>query len=192
MPTLSSTMTEDKNVSWMKFKGDKLRREEIPEAKLKDSNGNNIAPTMPPPSPPMPVATAVEGQRVVATPYAKQLARQYNFELAPIVGTGPMGRIMAKDVESTVRKLTLIASVELASPPLAKVITPFSTPSVVLGTTIPFTIMQGVVIKNMVESFAVPSFRVGYTFTTNSLDPLYKKGVEQEHHLSGIQGPEMA
>jgi pyruvate dehydrogenase E2 component (dihydrolipoamide acetyltransferase) len=44
-----------------------------------------------------------------------------------------------------------------------------------LGSTVPFTTMQGAVSKNMVESLAVPTFRVGYTITTDALDQLYKK-----------------
>ncbi|KAL8506832.1 hypothetical protein ACS0TY_017647 [Phlomoides rotata] len=35
--------------------------------------------------------------------------------------------------------------------------------------------MQNAVGKNVVESLDVPTFRVGYTITTNALDALYKK-----------------
>jgi pyruvate dehydrogenase E2 component (dihydrolipoamide acetyltransferase) len=40
---------------------------------------------------------------------------------------------------------------------------------------VPFTTMQGAVSRNMVESLSVPTFRVGYTITTDALDALYKK-----------------
>jgi pyruvate dehydrogenase E2 component (dihydrolipoamide acetyltransferase) len=44
-----------------------------------------------------------------------------------------------------------------------------------LGSVVPFTTMQNAVSRNMVESLAVPTFRVGYTITTDALDALYKK-----------------
>ncbi|KAK7282308.1 hypothetical protein RIF29_10979 [Crotalaria pallida] len=39
---------------------------------------------------------------------------------------------------------------------------------------VPFTTMQNVVSMNIVESLGVPTFRVGYTITTDALDALYK------------------
>lgn len=44
-----------------------------------------------------------------------------------------------------------------------------------LGSVVPFSTMQTAVSRNMVESLAVPTFRVGYTITTDALDALYKK-----------------
>lgn len=70
---------------------------------------------------------------------------------------------MAKDVEAAA------AAPKKAAPVAA------ARPDVPLGSTVPFTTMQGAVSKNMVESLAVPTFRVGYTFTTDALDALYKK-----------------
>ncbi|KAL6499262.1 hypothetical protein OROHE_026139 [Orobanche hederae] len=37
--------------------------------------------------------------------------------------------------------------------------------------------MQSAVSRNMLESLAAPTFRVGYTFTTDALDALYKKSL---------------
>ncbi|KAJ6360704.1 hypothetical protein OIU77_004675 [Salix suchowensis] len=48
-------------------------------------------------------------------------------------------------------------------------------PGIELGSVVPFTTMQGAVSRNMLESLAVPTFRVGYTITTDALDALYKK-----------------
>lgn len=47
--------------------------------------------------------------------------------------------------------------------------------TVELGKTVPFTTMQNAVSRNMVESLGVPTFRVGYTITSDALDALYKK-----------------
>jgi pyruvate dehydrogenase E2 component (dihydrolipoamide acetyltransferase) len=48
-------------------------------------------------------------------------------------------------------------------------------PPVPGATVVPFTTMQAAVSKNMVESLAVPTFRVGYPIVTDKLDELYEK-----------------
>lgn len=130
-----------------------------------------------------PVASSIHpasegGKRVVATPYAKQLAKQFNVDLASIVGTGPMGRIVAKDVEAAKGKPELAPSAAqpVSAPPTKSlVVSPTEIPTIVPGTTVPFTTMQGAVSRNMVESLQVPTFRVGYSIITDKLDVLYKK-----------------
>lgn len=181
--------------------------EEISEAKLKASNSATTTASAPPspslttsaavspspsseavlPSKPAsaaaPVASSIHpasegGKRVVATPYAKQLAKQFNVDLASIVGTGPMGRIVAKDVEAAKGKPELAPSAAqpVSAPPTKSlVVSPTEIPTIVPGTTVPFTTMQGAVSRNMVESLQVPTFRVGYSIITNKLDALYKK-----------------
>ncbi|KAF2291001.1 hypothetical protein GH714_018191 [Hevea brasiliensis] len=110
------------------------------------------------------------GKRVVASPYAKKLAKELKVELERVVGSGPMGRIVAKDVEAAA------AAADAAASLAPKVGTTVNPPSgIELGTVVPFTTMQGAVSRNMVESLAVPTFRVGYTITTDALDALYKK-----------------
>lgn len=105
------------------------------------------------------------GKRIVASPYAKKLAKELKLELARVVGSGPKGRIVAKDVE---------AAAAAAAGPAAPVAAAGSE-GIELGSVVPFTTMQGAVSRNMVESLAVPTFRVGYTITTDALDALYKK-----------------
>ncbi|XP_047962656.1 dihydrolipoyllysine-residue acetyltransferase component 5 of pyruvate dehydrogenase complex, chloroplastic-like [Salvia hispanica] len=105
------------------------------------------------------------GKRVVASPYAKKLAKDLGVDLKGIVGSGPNGRVVAKDVEAAVNEVATVAAA-------AAVATPSG---VELGSVVPFTTMQSAVSRNMVESLAVPTFRVGYTFTTDALDALYKK-----------------
>ncbi|RLN30896.1 hypothetical protein C2845_PM05G07330 [Panicum miliaceum] len=126
----------------------------------------------PPPPPPAPIAVSAPappspaaqgGARVVASPYAKKLAKDLGVDLFSVMGSGPGGRIVAKDVEAA------LAAPKKAAPVAA------ARPDVPLGSTVPFTTMQGAVSKNMVESLAVPTFRVGYTITTDALDQLYKK-----------------
>ncbi|GAU15927.1 hypothetical protein TSUD_41500 [Trifolium subterraneum] len=108
------------------------------------------------------------GKRVIASPYAKKLAKELKVELAQIVGTGPLGRIVAKDVEAFAATGGSSGSVAVAAAEPVKTVAE-------LGSVVPFTTMQNAVSRNMVESLAVPTFRVGYTITTDALDALYKK-----------------
>ncbi|KAF5809395.1 putative dihydrolipoyllysine-residue acetyltransferase [Helianthus annuus] len=110
------------------------------------------------------------GKRVVASPYAKKLAKELNVELGLVVGSGPMGRVVAKDVEAAA-----VAAALAVAEPGKTVAEPVKPDGVELGSVVPFTTMQGAVSRNMVESLAVPTFRVGYTITTDALDALYKK-----------------
>jgi pyruvate dehydrogenase E2 component (dihydrolipoamide acetyltransferase) len=112
------------------------------------------------------------GKRVVASPYAKKLANELKVELGQIVGTGPLGRIVAKDVEAFAATGGSSGSVVAAA---ATEAVKTVAAGVELGSVVPFTTMQNAVSRNMVESLAVPTFRVGYTITTDALDALYKK-----------------
>ncbi|KAK6132405.1 hypothetical protein DH2020_033844 [Rehmannia glutinosa] len=111
------------------------------------------------------------GKRVVASPYAKKLANDFGLDLKGVIGTGPNGRVVAKDVEAA------FAAAKVSGGGGATVVASEAVkPSgVELGSVVPFTTMQSAVSRNMLESLAVPTFRVGYTITTDALDALYKK-----------------
>ncbi|WOL00564.1 dihydrolipoyllysine-residue acetyltransferase [Canna indica] len=115
------------------------------------------------------------GQRIIATPYAKKLAKDLKMDLAALAGSGPMSRIVAKDVEAAAT-----GAAAMQSAPSKMVVESGSakaptSPAIELGSVVPFTTMQNAVSKNMVDSLSVPTFRMGYTITTNALDDLYKK-----------------
>ncbi|GAA0170829.1 acetyltransferase [Lithospermum erythrorhizon] len=110
------------------------------------------------------------GKRVVASPYAKKLAKEFGVDLKTVVGSGPNGRVVAKDVEAAASAVAVGEK-----PPVKASGGDGGGLKVELGKTVPFTTMQGAVSKNMVESLGVPTFRVGYTITTDALDALYKK-----------------
>lgn len=122
-----------------------------------------------------PAASAVHpasegGKRVVGSPYAKKLAKELGVDLRGVVGSGPNGRIVAKDVEAA------STAAATARAGVSEVAVKDKVSGVVqLGSVVPFTTMQKAVSRNMVESLAVPTFRVGYTITTDALDALYKK-----------------
>lgn len=106
----------------------------------------------------------------MASPYAKKLAKELKVDLSSVVGSGPMGRIVAKDVEAAAATGVVVDKVK---PDVS--VKPDAGPKVELGSVVPFTAMQLAVSRNMVESLAVPTFRVGYTISTDALDALYKK-----------------
>ncbi len=73
-------------------------------AAVSQSKPGSIASTTtaPPPPPPPPPAAAPQKRtdgRVIATPYAKKLAKELGIDLASLIGSGPAGRITAQDVE---------------------------------------------------------------------------------------------
>lgn len=118
--------------------------------------------------------------RIIASPRAKKLAKELKVDLASVAGTGPHGRIIAADIEGKAGKPVTVPlavasppTVTSAAPKVAPVATP--TPSVPVGQTVPLTTFQKALVQNMVAAMAAPTFRVGYTITTDELDKLYKQ-----------------
>ncbi|KAJ4961580.1 hypothetical protein NE237_021490 [Protea cynaroides] len=179
--------------------------EEIAEAKAKAASSSNTAPSTPPPAPsspspaPVPAAATVSSptpakvaslpvsdgpRKIVATPFAKKLAKQHKIDIESIFGTGSFGRITPVDVEaaagitpksstSNVVSANVASPAASAPPKAASAATP--PPSIPGSTVVPFTTMQAAVSKNMLESLSVPTFRVGYPVSTDALDSLYEK-----------------
>lgn len=179
--------------------------EEVAEAKAKANNASapssSGAPPPPPettpapspvsasapaptPSPaPAPPSDAEGPRRIIVTPYARKLAKQYKIDLANVIGTGPNSRITPADIEAAAGVTPSPPSPPVSAPPppppsatsSRTSSTSATSSAAVSGTTVPFTTMQSAVARNMVESLAVPTFRVGYSITTDALDALYKK-----------------
>ena len=136
---------------------------------------------------PAPVAafTPRADGRIIATPYAKTLAKKLGVSLDKIGGTGPNGRITAADVENAASgKAPAAVAVSAGAPaaaaaaaaPAAKAAAVAQTSvSELKGTTVPFTALQNAVSRNMMESLKVPEFRVSMTIGTDKLDTLYRK-----------------
>ena len=152
------------------------------------------APVAPPVAAPVaaitPVAPSVAADgRLVATPRARKLASQLGVALEGLRGSGPHGRIQAEDVEQAAGQPVRVPRVAEgtapatapatngAAPAAAPVVAPapagqaFGRP----GETVAFNTLQQAVNRNMVASLAVPTFRVGYTITTDKLDAFYQQ-----------------
>ena len=81
--------------------GDSKSTQEAPLEPLQESR----------PTPPV-----VERGRIFASPLARRLARQHNIDVSTVVGTGPMGRIVGKDVDRLVeQRRTLAPSPDLGA-----------------------------------------------------------------------------
>ena len=192
---------------------------EIPEAQAKAaaaSGGAAPAPAAAPaeaaPAPaPVPAAAApaaaapapapvVNTGRIVATPYAKKLAKKSKIKLETIKGTGLNGRITGEDVEKAAgiapaaKPAAAAAAAPAAAAPSAKPApAPLPAPA---GTATPLPPMQKAVAKNMLPSLSVPVSRVAMPICTDKLDQLYQKlkpkGVTMTALLSKAMGNALA
>lgn len=122
--------------------------------------------------------TSRQNGRIVASPRAKKLAKDFGVDIQTLNGSGPHGRIVAEDVERAVGKVapSVAAPVTAPTPTPPKTATPPVTPAPVpVGQTVPLTTLQKAVVQTMVASLEVPVFHVGYTITTDALDKLYQQ-----------------
>ena len=143
------------------------------------------------PAPPAPVlavaAPSANGNgRVVASPRARKLAQQLGVALEALRGSGPHGRIQAEDVlAATGQPVSVPWVAEGSGPAVAPAASSVAAPAAPAasagqafgrpGDTVAFNTLQQAVNRNMVASLQVPSFRVGYTITTDKLDAFYKQ-----------------
>ena len=135
-------------------------------------------------TPATPASNNGSSGRIVASPRAKKLAKQFGVDLKTVPGSGPYGRIIAKDIEQAAGKTTTTtqASPVTFAPP-ATVATPAVTPAAVTpspatvtpGETVPLNTLQKAVVQNMMASLQIPTYHVAYTITTDALDKLYQQ-----------------
>ena len=145
-------------------------------------------PAAPAPAAPAPAAPAPAGRsdgRIIATPYAKKLAKKLKVDLATVAGSGLNGRITAGDVEAAAG---VPSSTPAAAPAPAAAAAPAAAPAgpsaaaspaaplpAPSGTQVPLSGMQAAVAKNMMPSLQVPVSRIAMSMCTDELDALYKK-----------------
>jgi pyruvate dehydrogenase E2 component (dihydrolipoamide acetyltransferase) len=120
--------------------------------------------------------------RLIVSPRAKKLAKDMGVNLEQLKGTGPNGRIVAADVASAAGKPLPANMVSPSAPQVIAAVAvaavqPTAAPpaGVPMAKLIPFNTLQNAVNRNMVASLAVPTFRTGFTVTTDKLDILYKQ-----------------
>lgn len=114
------------------------------------------APVAPTPAPvaaqPVAVAPAatvpLADGRVRASPLAKRVARELGIDLARLVGSGPGGRIIEKDVTAAAAAPAPAPMPAVAAPPLA----PAAVPDVAAGQVIPLEGVRRVIAERMLQS----------------------------------------
>ena len=152
----------------------------------------------PAPAAPAPAAPAASG-RVVATPYAKKLAKKHKVDLNGVRGTGLNGRITAADIETAAG---LPPTPKAGAAPAAAAAAPAPTkpaavaPPAPVGTVVPLSGMQAAVAKNMMPSLSVPVSRIAMSICTDEFDKLYAtlkpKGVTMTALLTKAVGVALA
>lgn len=137
-------------------------------------------------------APVVQNGRTVASPRARKLAKELRVDLNTLKGSGPHGRVVAEDVEAAAGKTPPPVAVPAVAPAIASPPVPTIAPAPVAaaiassaratapastqpGQIVPFNTLQNAVVRNMMASLQVPTYRVGYTITTDGLDKLYKQ-----------------
>ncbi|NER25534.1 MAG: 2-oxo acid dehydrogenase subunit E2 [Symploca sp. SIO1C2] len=122
--------------------------------------------------------------RIIVSPRARKLAKELKVDLNTLKGTGPNGRIVAGDVEAATGKTSAPAAPAIApvvttptkapSPaPVPPAVVP--SPAIATGEVVALNTLQNAVVRNMVASMQMPTYRVGYTITTDELDKVYKQ-----------------
>jgi pyruvate dehydrogenase E2 component (dihydrolipoamide acetyltransferase) len=167
--------------------------EEIEEAKKRGgSPATSAAATVTAAAPPTaaPVAAVATpaaapistGGRLIASPRAKKLAKDMGVSLESLKGSGPNGRVIAADVATAAGKPLPANMVSPSAAPVglpvaaaAAIATAAPPAGVPMAKLVPFNTLQQAVNRNMMASLAVPTFRTGYTMTTDRLDVLYKQ-----------------
>ncbi|MEM9483553.1 MAG: dihydrolipoamide acetyltransferase family protein [Cyanobacteria bacterium P01_F01_bin.116] len=139
---------------------------------------------------------AAPSGRLVASPRAKKLAKQFKVDLKTLVGSGPHGRIVAQDVEKAAgQPPTPVAATSSPAPSAPPAPSSSPTPVIPAAPTAPppvpgqvtaFNTMQQAVIRNMNASLSVPVFRASYTITTDALDALYKQIKSKGVTMTGL------
>lgn len=151
------------------------------QSKSQPAESPVVTPAATPSAQPVPVAVTaaapatLRSDRPVVSPRARKLAKEYGVTVESLTGTGPNGRITAEDVSTAAGKAPVAPTPTPVAAPVSTPVAPSTPTEVPAAQVLPFNTLQSAVIRNMVASLAVPTFRVGYTIETNNLDKLYKQ-----------------
>ncbi len=117
------------------------------------------APTTPPAASPAPAeVSGSEDGRLMASPVAMRMAGELGIDLRQVRGSGPMGRIIKRDIETYIQEHDRAPKAAAAPPPMP---TPSYEPTGAEYTVEPFTGIRQTIGKRMTESKqTVPHFYV--------------------------------
>ncbi len=122
-------------------------------------------------------APTPSGSRIKASPLAKKIAAQLQVDLSRISGTGPGGRIIARDVQTT-------GAVSVPGPLVASTVTPV--PTNIPHTEIELTGMRRVIAARLLESKTrIPHFYIQIEVDASKLVQL-RKQLNEVAEASGV------
>ena len=114
-----------------------------PEARAVEATATQAAPVAPVPQAPGGEAVVPDGNRIKASPLARRMAQQAGLDLAGLVGSGPHGRIVKRDIDATLAG----RGAPVAAP------APAARPALAAGDNeIPHTAMRKTIARRLVES----------------------------------------
>lgn len=133
------------------------------QAKVAPAPKAEETPTPAEPAPvaaPSPAPQVVNGERVKASPLARRMAEQAGLDLNSLIGTGPNGRIVKRDIQAAVAgERPVAATPAVASAPAPQAPTDYPVPADIPYEEVKLPGMRKVIAKRMTEAkTTVPHF----------------------------------
>ncbi len=126
------------------------------------------------------------GGRIKASPLARRLAQEHGLELSSLRGTGPNGRITRDDVERAVAAQQPPVAAAQPEPEQQPTAAPAPQPTAAPGDVQPFTRIQSIVARRMVES----KTQVPHIYLTVEID--MAKAMRLREEINGLGGQKVS
>lgn len=122
------------------------------------------------------------GSRIKASPLAKRVAEKSGISLDSILGTGPNGRIVRRDVEKVIQSISPTSPIKPPVISAGSVSAPVRLPEPAAGEfipstdkVIPLTRLRSVIARRMVEAKQVPHFYLTHEYDMGPMMKLRKE-----------------
>jgi len=148
------------------------KKEEIGTEEMVVPSASGTMPTQPTSAPVSQEVIPPDSGNIKASPLAKKIARDKGVNLGSIVGTGPGGRIVRRDIEKVLSGQSAIASVQ----PALGALSPAPRTLSVADETIQITKLRQAIGRRLVESkTTIPHFYVTHEYKMEALMELRKQ-----------------
>jgi pyruvate dehydrogenase E2 component (dihydrolipoamide acetyltransferase) len=144
-----------------------------PKTETKPAEAPKPAAAAPAPAPQPTAAAAPQGNRLFASPLAKRLAKEANIDLSRVQGSGPHGRVVARDIDAAKSGGALKAPAAAGMAPVAqppsddKILALFEKDSYEI---IPHDNIRKIIAKRLVEAkTTIPHFYLTVDCTIDNL-----------------------
>lgn len=110
------------------------------------------APTASPRAPAAPAPAAATGGRLLSSPLARKMAAEKGVDITTLMGSGPAGRIVSRDVENAEAAVEAVAQAPASAP------APLVTTSSLEGELVRLSQMRKAIAKNLTAAWQAPAF----------------------------------